>query len=168
MTINSALHADMDAARAITTAALEARSAAKIKVRQPLGELVVSAEHLLAKSFDKTSLLEIVASEVNVKKISVGTVAEGVVQLDTTVTPELQAEGYLRDLIRAVQDYRKQTGLNPNDLPVLSVAATGDAKVFIERYTDELVKATHLQGISFTQESVVTVNIGSMQIGLSL
>ncbi|MBC7297507.1 MAG: hypothetical protein H5T82_01245, partial [Demequina sp.] len=35
--------------------------------------------------------------------------------LDTTLTPELEAEGYARDLIRSVQDERKSAGLNVSD-----------------------------------------------------
>lgn len=167
-TINKALHDDMVAARAVTSAALEARSAAKIKVRQPLAKLVVSSEHMLAKSFDKESLLEIVGSEVNVKEITTGDTGEHVVVLDTVVTPELQAEGYLRDVVRAVQDFRKQKGLSPSDSPTLRVVATGDAHVFIEKYRDELIKATHLSAIAYGETEEVSVTVGTMTIGLSL
>lgn len=39
----------------------------------------------------------------------------GFVSLDTTITPDLEAEGYARDLIRAIQDARKAKGLNVGD-----------------------------------------------------
>ena len=39
----------------------------------------------------------------------------GFVALDTALTPELEAEGYARDLIRAIQDQRKAEGLNVGD-----------------------------------------------------
>jgi isoleucyl-tRNA synthetase len=39
----------------------------------------------------------------------------GFVVLDTSLTPELQAEGYARDVVRAVQDKRKAEGLHVSD-----------------------------------------------------
>ncbi len=54
----------------------------------------------------------------------------GFVALDTTLTPELEAEGYARDLIRSIQDKRKAEGLNVGDridltltVPLENVAA---------------------------------------------
>jgi len=48
----------------------------------------------------------------------------GFVVLDTVTTPELEAEGLARDVIRAVQDTRKAAGLDVSDRIVLSI--TGD------------------------------------------
>ena len=39
----------------------------------------------------------------------------GFVLLDTTTTPELEAEGLARDVIRAVQDTRKAAGFDVSD-----------------------------------------------------
>jgi isoleucyl-tRNA synthetase len=39
----------------------------------------------------------------------------GFVLLNTALTPELEAEGYARDLIRLIQDERKSIGLNVGD-----------------------------------------------------
>jgi isoleucyl-tRNA synthetase len=47
----------------------------------------------------------------------------GLVMLDTTVTPELAAEGVARDLIRVVQQARKQAGLAVTDRILLTVDA---------------------------------------------
>ncbi|MGQ9479580.1 MAG: isoleucine--tRNA ligase [Thermoproteota archaeon] len=40
----------------------------------------------------------------------------GHVILDTTRPPELVAEGYMRDIARRIQAYRKELGLNPTDI----------------------------------------------------
>jgi isoleucyl-tRNA synthetase len=47
----------------------------------------------------------------------------GLVVLDTEVTPELAAEGMARDLVRVVQQARKQAGLDVTDRIVLTVDA---------------------------------------------
>jgi isoleucyl-tRNA synthetase len=54
----------------------------------------------------------------------------GFVVLDTAVTPELEAEGVARDLVRAVQQARRDAGLDVSDRIVLTIAAdaaTADA-----------------------------------------
>jgi isoleucyl-tRNA synthetase len=56
---------------------------------------------------------------------------EGFVLLDTTTTPELEAEGLARDVIRAVQDTRKAAGFDVSDRIRLALlfdeAADGEA-----------------------------------------
>jgi isoleucyl-tRNA synthetase len=45
------------------------------------------------------------------------------VVLDTTVTPELAAEGIAKDLVRVVQQARRQAGLQVTDRIVLTIDA---------------------------------------------
>jgi len=51
----------------------------------------------------------------------------GFVILDTETTPELEAEGFARDVIRAIQDTRKAAGLNVSDRITLSVVGASEA-----------------------------------------
>ncbi|HEY6797370.1 MAG TPA: isoleucine--tRNA ligase [Kineosporiaceae bacterium] len=51
----------------------------------------------------------------------------GFVVLDTEVTPELRREGLARDLVRAVQQVRRDAGLAVGDRIRLTVAADGEA-----------------------------------------
>jgi isoleucyl-tRNA synthetase len=51
----------------------------------------------------------------------------GFVVLDTAVTPELQAEGVARDLVRAVQQARRDAGLEVSDRIVLTISADAAA-----------------------------------------
>ena len=46
----------------------------------------------------------------------------GFVVLDTAVTPELEAEGAARDLVRAVQQARKDAGLQVSDRISLTIS----------------------------------------------
>jgi isoleucyl-tRNA synthetase len=53
---------------------------------------------------------------------------QGFVVLDTTVTPELAAEGLARDVIRAVQQARREADLDVSDR--ISLTVTGDDEVW--------------------------------------
>lgn len=106
----------------------------QIKVRQPLASFTYAGEKL--DDFYE----QIIAEEVNVKTVKHGDEFE----LDKTLTPELKAEGYARDLIRAVQSARKNAGLAMDDHIKLSLSVEipeGFTKlVKAEVLADEIVK----------------------------
>ncbi|HEV7741217.1 MAG TPA: DUF5915 domain-containing protein, partial [Pseudolysinimonas sp.] len=67
----------------------------------------------------------------------------GFVVLDTHLTPELEAEGVARDVVRAIQQARKDAGLDVSDRITLTVAA--DAATFAAIQTHlEFIKAETL------------------------
>ena len=84
----------------------------QIKIRQPLAELVYDGEKL-PEEYEK-----MIADEMNVKKVTHG----GRMKLDKELTDLLKAEGFARELIRAVQAARKKAGLNVDDRIRLSVS----------------------------------------------
>ena len=63
----------------------------------------------------------------------------GFVVLDTAVTPELAAEGLARDLVRTVQQARRDAGLDVSDRIALTV--TGPADVLDAARTHEALVA---------------------------
>jgi isoleucyl-tRNA synthetase len=60
----------------------------------------------------------------------------GFVVLDTQVTPELNREGLARDLVRAVQQVRRDAGLAVGDRIRLMVAANGEAAAALTAFQD--------------------------------
>jgi isoleucyl-tRNA synthetase len=56
----------------------------------------------------------------------------GVVVLDVDVTPELEAEGVARDLIRAVQQARREAGLHVSDRIKLTLGADAGVRAQVE------------------------------------
>lgn len=133
--------ADMKEARDIVTAALEARDKAGIKVRQPLGRLVIPAESGLLREY-----LDVVADEVNVKLVE----KQGdAVVLDTTITDELREEGVVRDFVREVQAYRKAQGLVPGEQTTYKASLTPEQRAVVEKQLESIQKATHTT-IEFT------------------
>jgi isoleucyl-tRNA synthetase len=64
----------------------------------------------------------------------------GFVALDTTLTPELEAEGYARDLVRAIQDQRKAEGLNVGDRIALVLTVPEDRVAAVEAHLDLIAR----------------------------
>lgn len=138
---DGALIADMHEVRAVVSLALEARQREGIKVRQPLQLLTIKSPQLEGKD----ELLQIIAEEVNVKKVVVDQALTEPVILDTVITDQLRLEGELRDLIREVQDLRKAAGLNPKDVALLVVPR--ERKGQFDAHREQLIKAAGLAGI---------------------
>jgi isoleucyl-tRNA synthetase len=67
---------------------------------------------------------------------------EGVVVLDTTVTPELAAEGLARDVVRVVQQARREAGLDVADRIALTVEAGPEVCAAVEAYRDFVAAET--------------------------
>ena len=105
---------DMDQVRKIVNIALEARAKANIKIRQPLKALAIKNERLM-KSKDAKGLLELIKEEVNVKEVTFDAALKSEILLDTALTDELRDEGDARELIRRVQQLRKEANLKPQD-----------------------------------------------------
>ncbi|MDG4772381.1 isoleucine--tRNA ligase [Solwaraspora sp. WMMD792] len=61
---------------------------------------------------------------------------QGVVVLDTTVTPELAAEGLARDLVRVIQQARREADLRITDRVRVTVAAGAEVAAAVRAYQD--------------------------------
>lgn len=66
--------------------------------------------------------MELIKEEVNVKEIIFG----DELKLDTVLTPELREEGWIRELIRNVQEMRKDLGLHPRHRIQLQIVADNE------------------------------------------
>ncbi len=103
------LLAQMETARAVVEKSHNLRDRAGIKVRQPLASLQYNfTKEGLNKKFG-----QIIAAEVNVKEVKFNSkLKKEEVKLDTQLTPELENEGNLRELIRQVNALRKKSKFN--------------------------------------------------------
>ena len=79
----------------------------KIRVRQPLNKFSIFNFQFSIKE----DLIQLIKDELNIKEVEFKEgKGELKISLDTKITPELKAEGEARELIRQIQDLRKQTG----------------------------------------------------------
>jgi isoleucyl-tRNA synthetase len=133
--IDEKLIVEMQATRELVTLALEARNKAGIKVRQPLAKLTITTEI-------SAELQEIIKDEVNIKQVLVDASLAGGVILDTAITPELREEGEMRELIRQIQDWRKEAGLQPNQQVVVKITVPEAGKNILTKYQADIAQAT--------------------------
>jgi isoleucyl-tRNA synthetase len=147
--INQKLNQDMKIVRDLVEKGLAARAEAKIRTRQPLASVTIKIEI-------SAELADIMKDELNVKEILTDKNIDNQIILDTNLTPELEAEGEYRDLVRQVQDLRKKAGLSPADKIELFVNINFEKIAIIEKFKTDLVKETNLLSIenSDTQEGI--------------
>ncbi len=107
---------DMASARLIVSAALERRADAGLNVRQALAGMTVGAIRELPTEYE-----QIIKDEVNVKTIEWKKADQLVVELDTTLTPELIRDGLAREIIRQGNAARKEAGLTIDDRIKLTI-----------------------------------------------
>ena len=121
---------------------LSQRVKAGIKVRQPLQQVIVNQdfEYIINNHKDYDFML---AEELNVKEVQWTKSLENSVTLDTNLTPELKSEGISRDLIRFIQNARKEAGLEVDDRIVLNVE-TKDIQIndSIDNFKDQIKSET--------------------------
>lgn len=127
---------DMKDTREIVTQALEARSKANIKVRQPLSGLKIKNSKL------RQELVDVIRDELNVKNVSIDENISEEVELDTTLNPELLEEGRMRDIVRSIQDMRKEKNLKPSD--IMNYEVPPEDKEIFDKFKAEIKSATNI------------------------
>jgi isoleucyl-tRNA synthetase len=144
-TQNSKLLSLMAEIRKIASLALEARAAAGIKVRQPLQKLKI--KNLKFKINE--NLLNILRDEINVKEIIFDPKIKNEVELDKKITPELKAEGQLRELVRLIQDLRKKAGYLPKDQIYLWLEVPEEIEFVVNKYFNDFKEKVGVRKIEF-------------------
>ncbi|MBP3416990.1 MAG: isoleucine--tRNA ligase, partial [Spirochaetaceae bacterium] len=82
---------------------------------------------------DSSKILVDRIEKANLKVVNEGTLTVG---LDSEITDELRKEGYVRDLVRGIQNLRKETGLSVTDRINLKVSGAGDLKDACNQFSD--------------------------------
>ncbi|WCZ39233.1 isoleucine--tRNA ligase [Corynebacterium jeddahense] len=80
--------------------------------------------------------------------------AVGLVVLDTTVTEELEAEGWAADVIRGLQDARKHEGLDVSDRIAVVLAVPGEKEPWARRHAKHIAAETLATSFEIVTEPV--------------
>jgi isoleucyl-tRNA synthetase len=135
--IDTGLLEEMGRVRSVVSRALERRNEAGINVRQVLGSMTVT----VPDGEMSEEMLALVRDEVNVKNISVQK-GEYAVELDLTLTSELVREGTVREIIRRVNEMRKEAGLTIEDRIALFVSGEEEVMKAVAEHEGVLHKGT--------------------------
>jgi isoleucyl-tRNA synthetase len=123
------------------------------------GTVVVDGVELLEEEYELTLVADLSAGDT---KNLIGILPSGgFVILDGDVTPELEVEGAARDLIRAIQQTRKDSGLDVSDRIKLTIVGDETTLVAISAH-EELIKSETL-----TLELVTSSGSGEPQISVA-
>jgi isoleucyl-tRNA synthetase len=116
------------------------RDKMQIGLKWPLAKATVLFYKKLDKSFE-----DIIKTQMNIKKIEWKHAFEGgwKIELDTKLTPELEAEGYAREVVRQIQDFRKKLGLNKNQKIETCVIADESFAKILEKNREFLRERTN-------------------------
>lgn len=137
----------MTEVRKLSSDSLARRAEAGIKLRQPLAALKLkSPKKGWAADED---LVEIVKQEVNVKNVLFGQKISSPVELDTEITPDLYAEGLLREVTRNIQQLRHAGSLRVGDPIEVRLDVSVTLRTVIEAHDTELKRSVGATRLSF-------------------
>ncbi|MSU54507.1 MAG: isoleucine--tRNA ligase [Candidatus Staskawiczbacteria bacterium] len=136
--------------RNIVTLALAERALKAIKVRQPLASLKI--KNPKSQILNNNELLDLIKDEVNVKEVAFDDTITNEIELDIVITEELKEEGMMRDLVRAIQDLRKEQGLKPEDKIIAWFNADKTIIEMLEKNKEFLLKEIRAEKYMVAEE----------------
>ncbi|MDP2908995.1 MAG: isoleucine--tRNA ligase [Nanoarchaeota archaeon] len=114
--IDKNLEQSMEGASKIIQEILAQREKAQIGVRWPLRKATITTKNIKAIK----QLKEIIQTQTNIKELILKE-GQQKIELDVTITPELEAEGFARELTRRIQAFRKKANLKMQDQIELAI-----------------------------------------------
>ncbi len=138
--INSKLEKEFEQALLIIEKGLAARDKTQIGLKWPLAKALICSSEKISKEMQ-----EIIKNQLNVKKIEIKIIKkkEAKVELDTTLTKDLEAEGFAREISRKVQDARKKAGLIKTDKIKLGLHLSQNLKQMLTKHLDFIKQRTN-------------------------
>ncbi len=165
---------EMEQVRKVVELGMSVRKEVGIRVRQPLATLSVNEKI-------SSSLASLILDELNVKTLQKKMSKEGEwktrkendleIGLNVTLSPELKKEGMAREIIRAVNQMRKEEKLTLNDGGVLTWNSSDKlVKDVFAEYRDDIAKSTRSQRVEESGKSVgedITIHDSSLSLKVS-
>jgi len=147
--IDKKLEQEFAVALKIIENALALRSAAGIGVRWPLASITLKAENKPSKELE-----EIILRQANVKKLKFE-LEKGKfeVTLDTNLTPELEQEGYARELMRTIQETRKKAGLRKEQVISLTLELDKELEAPAKKFEKTIKEKVNAKELSINPKT---------------
>jgi isoleucyl-tRNA synthetase len=154
--IDKKLEGEFEKALKIIELGLAERDKSKIGLRWPLAKAVISYHVKLDKKLE-----EIIARQLNVKKIEWKDAHEKdwKIEFDTKITPELEAEGYAREIARKIQAERKNAGLKKGELIDIKLNVDRELSTMLEQHFKFLKERTNSRNIEITVGNPDMMNV---------
>jgi isoleucyl-tRNA synthetase len=146
--INKELESILSQTLEIIEAGLAKRDKQGIGLKWPLPKTTIFIKD--SKKFKE--IKEIIKNQLNVKEIifksPTSKETEFNIELDTKLTPELEAEGYAREISRKIQAFRKKLGLNKEDKVETEIIVDENFKKTLESQKEFIRDRTNSQKIN--------------------
>lgn len=159
---------DMEMVRSMINLGLKGRADKGIKVRQPLQGPTVKTSSQISSD----GLKQILEEELNVKPATylVSKDEPNGIVMDFEITPQLKREGLMREIVRNIQNARKQAGLNVEDRITLQlITDTQELNEAISEHNETIMAETLATALTAPSNGFeVKVNIEGSELTIRL
>ncbi|MGK0209065.1 MAG: isoleucyl-tRNA synthetase [Patescibacteria group bacterium] len=144
----------MEITREAVSTGLRQRDQAQIGLKWPLQKVTIETD----SGFELDKLETIIKGQLNVKEIDFKTTTdvELKVTLDTQMNPELEAEGYTREIIRKIQAARKKAELIKDDKIIITLKTEFDKD--LDTHQKLLQDTVGAQSIKFSEPNTSAIH----------
>jgi isoleucyl-tRNA synthetase len=141
--IDEKLEEKMARAKEIISLTLQERARLKKTLREPLKELIIGN---LAEGLE-IEITNIIKGTINVSELKYDPALKEKIKLDDSFSQELKEKWWSREIIRHVQQIRKELNLKPEDK--IKVSFSGDKELcdLLKKNKEEIIKEARLQGL---------------------
>jgi isoleucyl-tRNA synthetase len=172
--IDKGIISKMEVVKEVAEKGLAQRDENKLKVRQPLQKATVLFKEDLSLDDDYFALIK---DELNIKELSfeLNKEKENIeVVLDTNLSPDLIEEGMKRELIRVINNLRKNVGLSIEDrVTVYYLSSELEFEAVFNKYQDDILREVLADKIIKAEAEIETeinkkININNKSITIGL
>ncbi len=143
--MNAQLETEMENVQKVAEAAHAQRREHNVKVRQPLVKVTVWSNE---KEPSKEST-DVLLQEINVKAMDWKNGKDFKVELDLNVTPELKEEGEAREVMRTIQNLRKEAKVNVDEMVKVQLPS------WPEKWSEQIKAKTKVSELTKGEEAKI-------------
>jgi len=164
--IDKKLECEFEDAMKIIEVGLRERDRKQIGLKWPLKKAIAFTNKKLGKE-----LKEIIMRQLNIKNLEIKKSDKEIqVELDILLTPELEAEGFSREIARRIQSERKNRGMEKTDSIKLELLVDSELKELLGphlRFIKERTGSESLSVVDKTDSEIITFKIKNRELGIA-